>query len=215
MDYMHEELLRQWKALSALLLGGRRENAQEEKPGSFAGRQDSGGENPWSAEKPQWAGGQMGRRLSEAGRFAAEAGQLSGESAPDGNGPLPSPFGKDASGSPPAGEESLRIGAYRGRMSREAKLPAEKAGSGFSQEKFILLGGGAPGRRTEGSWTGLASAGLETESGAGGVRDGAAANARWVTEILPVESAAAAGPKELSRTFQRDARRYDGGFSLY
>jgi len=40
---------------------------------------------------------------------------------------------------------------------------------------------------------------------------------RMVTEVLWVgpERQLIAGADELSRTFQRDARRYDGGFSLY
>ena len=39
---------------------------------------------------------------------------------------------------------------------------------------------------------------------------------RTVTEmVFPPAGGAAGDPKELSRIFQRDARRYDGGFSLF
>lgn len=41
------------------------------------------------------------------------------------------------------------------------------------------------------------------------------ARIRMVTEILGPDIETAAGPKDLSRAFERDARRYDGGFSLY
>ena len=38
---------------------------------------------------------------------------------------------------------------------------------------------------------------------------------RTVTEILWVDDGGTSGVGDLSRTFERDARRYDGGFSLY
>jgi|Cm1ome_4_1110797.scaffolds.fasta_scaffold03827_4 hypothetical protein len=38
---------------------------------------------------------------------------------------------------------------------------------------------------------------------------------RMVTEFLVPDAGGTSAPDELSLTFQRDARRYDGGFSLY
>ena len=52
------------------------------------------------------------------------------------------------------------------------------------------------------------------ESGAG--RTGMASTGEpAVTEILWTDAGGTSVPGELSRTFQRDARRYDGGFTLY
>jgi len=38
---------------------------------------------------------------------------------------------------------------------------------------------------------------------------------RMVTEVFWADAGGTPGAKELSRAFQRDARRYDGGFPLY
>ena len=45
--------------------------------------------------------------------------------------------------------------------------------------------------------------------------DGTAARERIVTEVIWTGAGEGDGPKELSLVYQRDARRYDGGFSLY
>lgn len=78
------------------------------------------------------------------------------------------------------------------------------AGSGVraeSEEVFKAGGGAGAPRPTERTrrW-------MQTENG-GGVR--------MVTEVLRVEQREATDAKALSRAVQRDARRYDGGFTLY
>ena len=66
--------------------------------------------------------------------------------------------------------------------------------------------------------TGMASTGEPAERSAGrepAMAEGGAVRERAVTEILWTDAGGTSVPGELSRTFQRDARRYDGGFTLY
>ena len=66
--------------------------------------------------------------------------------------------------------------------------------------------------------TGMASTGEPAERSAGrenAMAEGGAVRERTVTEILWTDAGGTSVPGELSRTFQRDARRYDGGFTLY
>ena len=66
--------------------------------------------------------------------------------------------------------------------------------------------------------TGMASTGEPVERSAGketAMAEGGAVRERTVTEILWTDAGGTSVPGELSRTFQRDARRYDGGFTLY
>ena len=66
--------------------------------------------------------------------------------------------------------------------------------------------------------TGMASTGEPAERSAGrepAMAEGGAVRERAVTEILWTDAVGTSVPGELSRTFQRDARRYDGGFTLY
>lgn len=66
--------------------------------------------------------------------------------------------------------------------------------------------------------TGMASTGEPAARSAGrepAMAEGGAVRERAVTEILWTDAGGTSVPGELSRTFQRDARRYDGGFTLY
>nr|WP_325196898.1 hypothetical protein [uncultured Oscillibacter sp.] len=66
--------------------------------------------------------------------------------------------------------------------------------------------------------TGMASTGEPAERSAGrepAMAEDGAVRERTVTEILWTDAGGTSVPGELSRTFQRDARRYDGGFTLY
>ena len=66
--------------------------------------------------------------------------------------------------------------------------------------------------------TGMASTGEPGGGSAGrepAMAEGGAVRERAVTEILWTDAGGTSVPGELSRTFQRDARRYDGGFTLY
>ena len=66
------------------------------------------------------------------------------------------------------------------------------------------------GRRAAGAG-GLAGSGFNPPADAGRAPGGRLS--AW--ESLPAAGGEAAGAKALSRAFQKDARRYDGGFRLY
>ena len=95
----------------------------------------------------------------------------------------------------------------------EALWRSASAGEGFSVK---------PGRRgsvrlEEAALSALAGGGTEAPGlpGPQGSAGGAVPE-RTAAEFLPVESGGGSvGAEALSRAFQRDARRYDGGFSLY
>ena len=81
-------------------------------------------------------------------------------------------------------------------------LPGDGGGPDGAAEAWVrgpgLAGTGAPGR----GWTLTAG-------------DGGVAAVTAVTELALPRPEAALGPEALSRAFQQDARRYDGGFFLY
>ncbi len=89
-------------------------------------------------------------------------------------------------------------------------------------ESIGLLPGELPGisrslHTAETAGSGLTSAGPAEDAGTPGGSETLTqlSRQRTVTEILWPGGGEAADAKALSRTFQRDARRYDGGFSLY
>ena len=107
------------------------------------------------------------------------------------------------------GEWSAGVTARKSPAAAAAELEMENArrpGAAGTEEAILLVGtlgrgGDAPARETGG--------GLGTDSLA------ESGGERMVTEVLWADTGGMSDAKALSRTFQRDARRYDGGFRLY
>lgn len=159
MNYVQEELLRQERALTALL-SGQRAARQEEAPPEQA-EADPGSTAAREADAPLRAAARAGtQRAGDQAASRADPAEADG-----------TPEGGTAGGSPGRETAARRSGDRAGRGT-----PAAAWSSGIPQP-------GVPG------WRETASSGLP---GAGGV---------------PAEA--------LSRAIQRDARRYDGGFTLY
>lgn len=205
MDYVREELARQQLALALLMMGGWTQEPMEEQMGTGEREPLSPAEEHMGTEErgPLSPEKQRIQRLSGGGtedveglqpwRQTADGGQLHGPRdgvALDWTAPLQWET---------IGEERLAEQAFHG----EALGGLLIKGLGKSQ----MSAGG----------TGMASAGdlaekmkkRENTPLDGGTLE------RTVTEVLWTRPAEALGPGELSRMFQRDARRYDGGFSLY
>lgn len=192
MDYMQEELRRQREALASLLLGGgcrRSGEAGEDGQGAEASFEGLG------VQKEPAGSGHLQREVRTA-RPAEE----------DFAHPL-------------AREEGLTAVKLSGRrpwtQRAERRAPAlETAGQAvpaeFGRQGFVHM-------KEEGR-PGLAGIGMETGADRNemGHIEAAPVPERRVREFFQAESGGGmAGAESLSRAFQRDARRYDGGFSLY
>lgn len=226
MDYIREELLRQRAALARLLLGraeagtdGERDGLREgeaaamapggtpaERARTPAARETGRTAETWSrAEAPEAeqgggsGGGERSRRRMEAmERMAVPTWEAAeGGWAPAGDGGLPETGGR------PRFHLHAAAGAARptGGVPGEGEVPA--AGTGFGDA-------GAGEAAGTGWWETSAvrrRSPLRSESGRA---------ERWyVTETALDAGGEAPGAKALSLAFQRDARRYDGGFELY
>ena len=110
-----------------------------------------------------------------------------------------------AGGEWPAGAAAQKRLAAAG-AELEPERPRKTGFREAGAEEAVLPTGG-PGRG--GDVPAWGAGGLDTEvlAGPGGER--------MVTEVLWADTGGMSDAKALSRTFQRDARRYDGGFCLY
>ena len=118
--------------------------------------------------------------------------------------------GAGEAGSSPVGWKTLERILQRGRAQRRAE--AEALDFAWAESSF---NGGSPHPSTRG---GSAEEGLWAETALGQTESrGTAAETVQKVRVLHTEPGGeeAAGPRALSRAFQRDARRYDGGFRLY
>ena len=198
MDYVQEELRRQREALARLLLGGivPQEDA-EAAPETAEGIRDPAGQDlgrgfPLRGKKEGAAGaapetGGLSREFRDAGIFP---------------GLLP-----EADSLPMAARwPEAAVYGLAGALPEAGGLPRVDAADG-----------GFPGPDLRGGLEWRPSG--ETASRSQAVISGAGDEGgpeRTVTEmVFPPAGGAAGDPKELSRIFQRDARRYDGGFSLF
>lgn len=124
-------------------------------------------------------------------------------------------------------EEEWETAAGTGAEAAAEAAGGERAGKGFAKWGPALEAGGAPspGKRSGG---GAAAGTPMSRDGVGMVRPvrdglaGAAGRGEQLFRVLPWgegwESPALRaedGAKALSRAVQRDARRYDGGFTIY
>lgn len=188
MDYIREELLRQQALLVILLTGRRPEPAEERETRSDAGEE----------LLPEIA---PARRLRQ-GQTSGAGGEQFWESS------LPEAAAlwtvlADPSAGGRAGEMTEKNTAG-GRGGKAAEKDAAGGGAGEAAEKdaaAVRRRSAAAARETPGRTSG----GLPPEAG----------EIRLVTEVRQPESGRNADPAALSLAFQRDARRYDGGFRLY
>lgn len=187
MDYIREELLRQQALLVILLTGRRPEPAEERETRSDAGEE----------LLPEIA---PARRLRQ-GQTSGAGGEQFWESS------LPEAAAlwtvlADPSAGGRAGEMTEKNTAG-GRGGKAAEKDAAGGGAGEAAERDTA----AVRRRSAAAWEAPARTAGEIPPEAGEIR--------LVTEVRRPESGRSADPAALSLAFQRDARRYDGGFRLY
>lgn len=223
MDYIQEELLRQRSALAGLLLGrtpDRSGTAEGASPAPAAGggilaagetaeaAAASAAEPP--SERPVFPAGDpavssSGRRVPpdrDGGDRRREAG--AGDIWEAAAGPL-----RRNADTSPAGGAGDRTENTRPNA---ARLGSSQAGA----EETVSPAPPPPLRQSAGS-TVREYAVTEFQHGGGGGVSDPYSSSGWTlpVEFRYAESRGAPGPEALSRAFQRDARRYDGGFSLY
>ncbi len=211
MDYIQEELRRQREALAGLLLGGAL--PQGEDGGRSSGH--AAADTPtaaWAAVPAagaSFSGRGQGSRPTEGGALSAGSGRSAVFEIPE------------------AGGRTVTAGGTAN--SRETVGSREGVSSGETAESAHGAGWTGPAEHLRRSWESGRLAGTVPPDPAGVWRGaetpdrrearrtaGGAVLERTVTEFIRAESGGSApGAEALSRAFQRDARRYDGGFSLY
>lgn len=200
MDYIQEELRRQQEALAAVLLGGgaRRTSADRQETGRLPA---NGLPTDHPAAEQTAAGAAPAPAGARRPRFAAEGG-IAGEYGiyAEASAPAALVGGLPGAGAVSPGEETTALtvesggasSAARWKRDREVLSPAETEALG---DGWAAAGSGTlPARRSRGT----------------------PAAERTVTEyVFPSGGGGAVTAEALSRAFQRDARRYDGGFTPY
>ena len=226
MDYIQEELRRQREALAAVLLGG--ESRQSSEDDREADRLSTGA---LSAVRPTAAETALGSAVPRRTRSAAE-----GSTAGEGGSPAALGGGLSGGGTAHPGKEATAPAAESGgagpaalrERGLKAPSPAEAevlgakwtaAGSGSPAAKWsrVDAGGSAPPEARRSRVDAVGSAAPEARrSRVDAVGSAVPEARRTVTELVyPAGGGASVTAEALSRAFQRDARRYDGGFSPY
>jgi len=206
MDYAGWELERQRAALAALLLGEAEEESSLRSPGG--GRQEQGA---------AWAGG--GRQAGTLRTPAAEgeaAGLTAVRRAEGGWFSLRTESGTGGGGTGAPPTETAENGTARNGTARNGRAEKGTAGSGTETGQAVLLRLEEFGPETPGDVRFFA-AGLRSSAGP---RE---AEEQWLSPVLRAEegrlSGGGAAEREAARAIslavQRDARRYDGGFTIY
>lgn len=195
MNYIREELLRQQELLVVLLTGRTVHTPSEELE---TAERESRTEAAPASEWESWISAGMetaddGARREKAAALAARAFlRTAGENAREWD----------------ALQASRRLPSVYRSISQETDLQTaagrQSAAAGQVQagEIALALGGMDPTARSMGM------AGLPVGTAEAG-------EVRLVTELRQAESGEPSDAAALSRAFQRDARRYDGGFRLY
>nr|WP_325185562.1 hypothetical protein [uncultured Oscillibacter sp.] len=206
MDYIQEELRRQREALAAVLLGGGARQAPED--GREAVRLFAGALSAVrSAAADRTAAGQTaaetapGFAIARRPRFAAEGG-VAGEYgiSAEASAPTAPGGGLPGAGAVIPGEEATALTVESGGASSAARWKRDR--EALSPAETEALGG---------RW-----AAAEPDSPTARRSRGTPAAERTVTELVyPTGGGDAVTAEALSRAFQRDARRYDGGFTPY
>ena len=196
MNYIEELLRRQAAAFAALLRGGEEtEPARERTDGSDGGSGRSGGrEFPAGTGMAEW-----NRRLAERSARAYSETELT--------------TGMPQTAETTETQAMLRRRAADGAARRKSAAQTPAGAEAGEADGLESSGGGSGmftgnGRRTWRDGNAYARAGAAP--GDGGTE--AAAGAGWGRSARAARDASA---EELSREFERDARRYDGGYPLY
>lgn len=203
MDYVREELARQRLALALLMMGERTREPVEERMGT-------GEQEPLSPAE-EYMGTEERRHPSP------EKQRMSGSETEDSG--VPQLWRQMEDGGRFHGPRDGADLNWTASLRRDAMGEARRAEQAFHGE--VLGGGPIKGlleeRQMSAGGTGMAGTGdlAEKMKKRENVPLDGEAMERTVTEILWMGSEETLGPGELSRTFQRDARRYDGSFSLY
>lgn len=185
MEYIREMLLRQRTALARLMLG-------------------AGGRDTAEASSAPAHAGETDLPESGAGRRTAASGGRENARRAGGQQAVTAAA---ATGGPPSAGETLRQALARKSAARQRAAASGLAGAG---ETALPL----PSSRRQ-----TAGGEVRSPGGGGSVRPGGDEGAETAGVLWEVQQPGAAdagdSAKALSRTFQRDARRYDGGFQLY
>ena len=206
MDYAGWELERQRAALAALLLGETEEESSLRSPGG--GRQEQGA---------AWAGGDRQAGMLRTPAAEGEAAGLTAVRRAEGGWfflRTESGTGGGGTGAPPT--ETAENGTARNGTARNGTAEKGTAESGTETGQAVLLRLEEFGPETPGDVRFFA-AGLRSSAGP---RE---AGERWLSPVLRAEegrlSGGGAAEREAARAIslavQRDARRYDGGFTIY
>lgn len=185
MEYIREMLLRQRTALARLMLGGAAEETSETASAQAADRREAAVPAERGTGRSEMAAG--GREVRRSA--AADAGE-----------------GSAADTAAPAGE-TLRQALARKSAARQRAAASGLAGAG---ETALPL----PTYRRQAAGGEGRSPGGAGSAWPGGDEGAETAGVLWEVQRQG-ETGTGDSAKALSRTFQRDARRYDGGFQLY
>lgn len=213
MDYIREELLRQRAALARLLSGGGAagEMTREDLPTdreipetAFALRRQSG-KSGWT-EREAAADSQSLGLPEMAAQWTAEETRLRG-----GQGTAEEPVGAGAvwlaeDGAWLTDGNGVDWQALTEAMPETAALAGWNGATGRAEES---------GEEADESGGTVSGSGMAPRARRRLLLEGGTVRERSVTEMVWPSTVETAGPQALSRAFQRDARRYDGGFGLY
>ena len=196
MNYIEELLRRQAAVFAALLRGGEETDLTRER-----------------ADGPAGVDGRSGEREVSAGTGMAEWNRRLAEWSVRAYGETALAAGMPQTAETAGTQAMLRRWAADGAARRKSAAQTPAGAEAGEADGLESSGGGSGmftgnGRRTWRDGNAYARAG--TAPGDGGTE--AAAGAGWGRSARAARDASA---EELSREFERDARRYDGGYPLY
>ena len=198
MDYIREELLRQRAVLARLLLGQTAEEAEREEEHLAGIEADIWEDTAQTVELEHF---RASRALAAGERFRRRRGEVRTAEA-------------EAWAAYSGLDEELPEAALRRELGEDrAVYTARTLGEADTllPARYAYRVAEAPGRRYElPEMAGIRRIGAAPASGADGF-----ALEYGMGEVVRPAVGETADARELSRVFQRDARRYDGGFTLY
>jgi hypothetical protein len=192
LDYIQEELTRQRQALAALMLGGSQETRETSNRASTS--ESAGIEETLAAILAAAATGDLtdGTALLDGGAIATLAAQRVQE--------------KLAGSAEPSETAALQSSAetMTDRAAATEERTAAAAMRNTAAERRETIRAGAVSRRQTGTAAPRANVQTAGNEDVAAVWAAAGGGSRSGTDV-----------REVSRAVQRDARRYDGGFSIY
>ena len=211
MEYIRETLERQRAALWLLMLGGRNETPPEERretarPGDLRLSQESPAKQDGRQALPAEQGARESRRKDASRAHREQRAREEAAPADEGTEERPGKRDGDAPLRAPAAWEMLEQALLR----RSARRWKETVGD------TELAGAGAPAAPASSARRRYPPAEADRAgSGSSGQPEEIFVNAGAPAVTWRTDGREGAEAKALSQAFQRDARRYDGGFRLY